>query len=92
MNCVALIFVILMQQPQSGAAQGAVNALFGSSGSKDVIYRTTQLLIASFFILAFIITMMDYHQQQLEQKIFFADKLLADLPGNTIVPDQANIA
>lgn len=86
LNCLALIFAVLIQQPQSQATPGYGSALFGSAGSKDVVYRTTQLLVAGFFILAFLITIMDYQQQQIEQKMFFTEKLVADLPGSTPAP------
>lgn len=81
LNCLALIFAVLIQQPQTQGSAGYGTALFGSAGSKDVLYRTTQFLIAGFFILAFMITMMDYQQQQLDQKMYLTEKLMADLPS-----------
>lgn len=84
-NCLLLIGSVLMQQPQAQGVSGHGQSLFGSAGTKDVMYRTTQILIAGFFIFAFLITVMDFQQQQIEQQLLFPQKLIADLPGSTEV-------
>lgn len=77
-----LIGAVLIQQPQGQgglAAPKPAQSLFGSAGSKDVMYRSTQLLIAGFFALAFVITLIDFQHQQSAQKIILPDSVLSEL-------------
>src|SRR5437870_13185422 len=99
LDCLVLIFLVLIQLPKKEAGAGlafggsATDALFGA-GSGTVLTKITKYAAAAFFVLALLLSVMQshYHRRtasEFERNIQSAPPLPALPPGTPPAPARA---
>ena len=95
LNCVLLIFLVLIQLPKKEAGAGlafgggATDALFGA-GSGNVLTKITKWSAGILFGLSMILTMLNAHQRKEANKIVIPENLpTAARPASAAAPSPA---